>query len=110
MTHQQAERITIDLALPGRMHAQCLELGAEQQRAARHAVIHRLFAEPVAGQLQGLFLPVPQRQRKHAVAALEGGLQAPAHDRRQQHFRVGMTAPGNAGFGLLQLARSARWL
>jgi hypothetical protein len=104
VAHQQADRVPIDLTDPGRMDAQRLQFGPEQQRGAGHPVVHRLLTQAVPGQLKRALLPVPEGQRKHAVAALEGGLEPPADDGSQKDLRVGMPAPGAACVGLLKLA------
>ncbi|KAG1401113.1 hypothetical protein G6F59_013085 [Rhizopus arrhizus] len=71
------------------MLPQRLQFGTEHQRAAGPAVVQRLLADTVTGQPQALFLPVPQGDREHAVAALQGVFDAPLQDRCQQDFGVG---------------------
>ncbi|KAG1360428.1 hypothetical protein G6F61_014412 [Rhizopus arrhizus] len=78
------------------MLPQRLQFGTAHQRAAGPAVVQRLLADTVTGQPQALFLPVPQGDREHAVAALQGVFDAPLQDRCQQDFGVGVATEGMA--------------
>ena len=71
------------------MRAKGFQLRAEQQRLAEPAIVQRLFARPVAHEVQGVLRPVPQREGEHAVEPLQRGLDGPLGNGREQHFGVG---------------------
>ena len=93
----------VDLALPGGVPGQRLQLGAEQERPATVPVVQRLLAHAVARQEQRAFGGIPQREREHAVQALQRTLDAPVAYRREQGFGVRMPAPVEAGARRVEL-------
>ena len=88
--NELAQSIPIDRADEVWMGAQCSQLGAEEERAAKPAVVEGLLADPVARQRQRTFRPVPQGECEHALDAPEGGLGAPAVDCGEQDLGVGV--------------------
>src|SRR5580765_5890379 len=70
VAQHEAQRIPIDVAAPGRMRPQRLELGPEQQRPTHPSVVQRLLAKAVAYEVKRASRPVPERQGKHPVKRL----------------------------------------
>ncbi len=68
------------------------ELGAEEKRFAGPAVVERLFAGAIARQVQRLLFAIPQAEREHAVEFFQRSLDAPARNRREHDFGVGVAA------------------
>ena len=79
------------------MRAQRLELGAEEQHVPEPAVVHRLLAQAVACERECAFDAVPHRECEHAVALLDGALDAPGRDGLHQHLGVGVTTEDVSG-------------
>jgi hypothetical protein len=89
----QRERLAIDLGPEPRMGAQRLQLRTEHERVARPAVIERLLAEPIAGEVHRSLARVPERKGEHADQPLERALDAPGGERGEHHLGVGVASP-----------------
>src|ERR1700730_13857508 len=50
--------------------------------------VERLFSHAISSQMEDAGVPIPESHRKHSVAALKSGLEAPALDGAQQYFGV----------------------
>ena len=107
VAQQQAHRRTIHFAGEGRVLAQRLQLGTEQEGRLLPlhlpAVVERLLAQPVTRQRERPVLTVPQCQGKHAPRTLERLLDTPGLEGRQQRLGIGMPPPGGRPALLLQL-------
>jgi hypothetical protein len=56
------------------MDEERLQLRAEEERVAlEERIVHRLDAEPVAREEEGLPAPVPEREGEHPAKALDAG-------------------------------------
>ncbi len=87
----QRQGIPVDIALKCRMGAQGPYFRRENQMLAKLRIIKRLDPQAVPNQGQGPLTPVPQGKGEHPDEAANGGLQAPFHDCRQNHFGIRMT-------------------
>src|SRR5688572_32710812 len=101
VTQKKRQGVRVDPGGELRIRDQRLELGAEEQRAPGPAVVQGLLADTVARQVQSLVAAIPERDRKHAVGATQGILDAPLLDRREHYLGIGVTAEGDSS--LLQL-------
>src|SRR6185312_2660477 len=93
MAQQQRQRAAVDVRPERGVRLQRLQLRTEQQDVALPAVVQRLLAHAVARQRQRALLTIPQGERKHADAGLQGTLDTPGGDARQQGFGIGVPAP-----------------
>jgi hypothetical protein len=92
MSQVQRQRAAIDHSTKTRMTTQGLQLGAEEQRAARVTVVQRLYAQTISHEVQDAQLSIPHGKREHADEARYSCFDPPSVAGRQQHFAVRATA------------------
>ena len=93
MPYEQCKRLPVHFVRERRMGHQRLELRSEHEHTMLPAEVHRLFAKPIAHEVQDLFRPVPERERKHTDRDLDGAPHSNALNRTEQCLRVGVTPP-----------------
>jgi hypothetical protein len=106
VAQEERERLAIDIASPEAVSAQRLELRAEDERVGELPIVKRLLAEAVPGQPQHALGRIPQAEREHSPAALEGADEAPLLDGREQHLGVAAAAEARATRGELRAQRA----
>jgi hypothetical protein len=91
---KQVDGRAADRIVEARMDPNRLQFGAEQEVAADPAVIKRLLAEAVAGEMEDPLLTVPKGDGEHSDALFQRRAKPPFGDRLEQGLRIGMAAPG----------------
>ena len=89
------QRVMVDEARKPRPFQHRLDLRREQERAIDERIMKRLFARPVARAKQPARFGVPDGECELPRKPLRHRL-APAAERLQQHFGVGLGAEGDA--------------
>jgi hypothetical protein len=96
VSHEERDRAAVDVALPLRVAAQRLELRAEHDRVAAHAVVQRLLADAIAREQQLFLADVPYGEREHPDRLTQRLLDTPRFESGEQDFGVGRAAKGRA--------------
>ena len=67
-----ADRERVKTAIDARMREQRFKFRGKDQLATAHAIVERFDAEAIARQEQPFLITVPNRDREHPVATLQG--------------------------------------
>ena len=81
------DRERVKTAIDARMHEQRFEFRGKDQFAVADAVVERFDAEAIARQEQPFLITVPNRDREHPVATLQG-LDTVERELVQQHLGI----------------------
>ncbi len=87
-TQKQSQHVPVDVGVPGAVATQRLQFRSEHEDTAEIGVVQRLLSESVARQPQYVLRLVPEAEREHSTAAVEGPDDAPLLDCREKDFRV----------------------
>src|SRR3954447_22990819 len=88
MTQEQRQCFGIDLQFEIGMRKKRLEFRAEQQGLSEPSIEQRLFADTISSEMQDASSAIPQCDRKHSVGTLQGLIQSPCIERRQQDLGI----------------------